>query len=44
MVALPKIERPPVRRARSTGEKFDAQAALEQAKSIYPKVMARLAE
>ena len=34
----------PVRKAQPTGEKFDPSAALEQAKALYPKVMAKLAE
>jgi hypothetical protein len=44
MVALRKPDQRPVRKARPTGEKFDPPAALEQAKELYPKVMAKLAE
>ncbi|WBY06679.1 hypothetical protein PIB19_14135 [Sphingomonas sp. 7/4-4] len=44
MVALRKPDQRPVRKARPTGEKFDPAAALEQAKELYPKVMAKLAE
>lgn len=38
----PQVRLP--RRARPTGEKFDPQAAFDQAKTLYPDVMARLAE
>jgi hypothetical protein len=44
MVVLRKPDQRPVRQARPTGEKFDPLAALEQAKALYPKVMAKLAE
>ena len=44
MVAARKIEQRPVRVAKPTGERFDAKEAFEQAKQLYPKVMARLAE
>ena len=39
----PRTKRP-VRKAKPTGERFDAPAAAEQAKQLYPKVMAKLAE
>jgi hypothetical protein len=44
MIALRKPDQRPVRKARPTGETFDPPAALEQAKALYPKVMAKLAE
>jgi len=44
MTALRKPDRRPVRKPRPTGERFDAPAAHEQAKQLYPEVMARLAE
>jgi hypothetical protein len=44
MVALRKPDPRPVRRARPTGEKFDPAAAHQQAKELYPTVMAKLAE
>jgi len=39
-----RFPRRQVHKARPTGEKFDPPAALEQAKALYPKVMAKLAE
>lgn len=39
-----RIPRRRVYKAHPTGEKFDPSAALEQAKALYPKVMAKLAE
>lgn len=44
MVALRKPDPRLVRKARPTGEKFDARQAFEQSKELYPNVMARLAE
>jgi hypothetical protein len=44
MVALRKTDARPPRRPRPTGEAFDAPAAFEQARELYPKVMGRLAE
>lgn len=32
------------RKAKPTGERFDAPGAAEQAQQLYPKVMAKLAE
>ena len=43
-VTEPRVIRRKVREARQTGEKFDPPAALEQARALYPKVMAKLAE
>ena len=41
-----KADKPkrPARPAKPTGERFDAPAAIEQARALYPKVMAKLAE
>lgn len=33
-----------IRKAKPTGERFDAPVAAEQAAALYPKVMAKLAE
>lgn len=44
MAAVLKADSRNVRRAKPTGEQFDAKQALEYTQTRYPNVMARLAE